>query len=58
MAHHAIAADGDIECADYERDGRGVERDDDGSFVAFVPCVSLVAPYDEEALPTDERPIA
>lgn len=58
MAYHAIIADGDTECADYERDERAVVVEFDPSFVAFVPYASLVALYDEEALPTDERSIA
>lgn len=59
MSYRAIIADGDIQCADYEHGDRGVELyDEEGSFVAFIPYGSLVALYDEDAIPTDERSIA
>lgn len=58
MAYRAILTDGDIDCEQYEEGDHGVELFSDGSFVAFVPYANLVAIFDEEALPSEDRSIA
>lgn len=54
----AILPDGDITCADYERDEDGIEIfTDDGTMIAFIPYPNLVAIVNEDVQFQEERSI-
>ncbi|WP_224335946.1 hypothetical protein [Haloprofundus halobius] len=57
--YRAILPDGDMECADYERDEYGINIfTDDEEFIAFIPYANLVALINENVQLGDEPSIA